>query len=480
MHLLTKEHRPFLYFIFFVALFRLLVAPFLGLGVDEAHYVLYALNLDWSYFDHPPLVGWTHYIFTSLFGVNEFAARFSPILVGFFTSIYLYKLLYQINSDANKSFVSILALHGVFIFNALFLMLMPGTLLLLFILPIIFTVVAIEKEGKTFHWISLGVLLGLSGLSDYTAILFIPPIILYIILKKRFELFINPKILLTISISLLLISPILYWNIQHNWISFSYQSNHVLGASHINWKGFGISIARQLLAYNPFLSFVAFYGLYKAFRSKNNLLLLSALFGLVLFSFFTYSELYKTALPHWSAVFYLLFIPLGVYYLYDLSKIWHYYLRKAIGFGLILSSFIYIEIATKIVPLPNIKSLQLDIYGFKKVMQEANSVISNPKKEVIGVTNWTLASRAILYNRKYNSKVYLLDNRYDQFDLWQKGSPIGKDIIVIDISNFAHKDINKYMQCDSVTKIKTFSLLEDAQKGEKISLIKCKNYKGLK
>ncbi|NCU93095.1 MAG: glycosyl transferase, partial [Burkholderiaceae bacterium] len=28
------------------------------LSVDEAHYALYADRLAWSYFDHPPLVGW--------------------------------------------------------------------------------------------------------------------------------------------------------------------------------------------------------------------------------------------------------------------------------------------------------------------------------------------------------------------------------------------------------------------------------------
>ena len=28
------------------------------LSVDEAHYALYADRIAWSYFDHPPLVGW--------------------------------------------------------------------------------------------------------------------------------------------------------------------------------------------------------------------------------------------------------------------------------------------------------------------------------------------------------------------------------------------------------------------------------------
>jgi len=479
MHLLTKEHLPFLYFIFFVAILRLLVAPFLGLGVDEAHYVLYALHLDWSYFDHPPLVGWTQYLFTSLFGLNEFGARVSAILIGFFTSLFLYRLLYEIEYDAKKSFIGVVALHGAFMFNALFLMLMPDTLLFLLIIPLIFQVVTLEKNPTTRNWILLGLLLGFAGLSKYTAILFIPPIVLYILIKKRFELFYNPKILWTIGVGLVVVSPVFYWNMQHDWISFSYQSNHVVGASHINWKGFGASIAAQLGAYNPFLSFVAFYGLFRAFKSKNDLLFLSALFGLVLFSFFTYSELYKRALPHWSALFYLLFIPIGTYYLYDASKKWHRYLQGAIGFGLILSTLLYIEIATKIIPLPNIKSLQVDIYGFDKIMQEANQAITHPKKELLGVTHWTLASRALFYNASYHSKLYLLDKRFDQFDLWQKGSPIGKDIIVIDM-NFAHQDTNKYMRCERVEKLKSFSPIKGKEEPKTISLIKCVNYQGLR
>ena len=37
---------------------HLLIIQNIGLGVDESHYAMYALHLDWSYFDHPPLVGW--------------------------------------------------------------------------------------------------------------------------------------------------------------------------------------------------------------------------------------------------------------------------------------------------------------------------------------------------------------------------------------------------------------------------------------
>ena len=479
MNLRTKEHTPFLYFISFVAIFRLLVAPHLGLGADEAHYLIYALNLDYSYFDHPPLVGWTQFIFTSVFGVDELGARVSAITIGFITSLFVYKLLYQISSDAKKSFVGVLALHGAFIFNALFLMLMPDTLLFLLIIPIIFVVIRLENDASLKNWLYLGLLLGLAGLSKYTAVLFIAPIILYFGIKKRYDIFYNPKIIVAIFSAFLLITPVLYWNVQNEWMSFAYQSNHVVGSSSINLKGFGTSLIGQLIAYNPLLSFIAFYGLYRAFKAKNDTLFLSALFGLVLLLFFTYSALYKTALPHWSALFYLLFIPIGSYFLYEKSSAWTKYLKVAIGFGLLLSSLIYIEVATKIIPLPDENSLQLDVYGFEKLMKRVNEEIKDPKKEAIGVTLWTLASRAIVYNDTYDSEVYLIDDRYDQFDIWQKENPLGKDIIIINI-NFAHKDIANYMKCDAVTTISSFNLSDDATKENTIDLVKCTNYQGLK
>ena len=479
MNLTSKQHLPFFYFISFVAIFRLLVAPHLGLGADEAHYLIYALNLDWSYFDHPPLVGWTQYIFTSIFGIAEFGSRVSAITIGFFTSVFVYMLVYQIDKNSKAAFVAILALHAMFIFNALFLMLMPDTLLFLLIIPIIFAVIKVEEENSTKRWFILALLLGLAGLAKYTAVLFIPPIILYFIIKKRYDLFLTPKVLLALVVGLAVVSPVLYWNIQNDWISFTYQSHHVVGSPVINFKGFGASIAAQVVAYNPLLFGVAFFGLYKAFKSKNDILLLSALFGLVLFIFFTYSALYKTALPHWSALFYLLFVPIGSYYLYDKSKAWTRYLKIAIAFGIVLSSLIYIEVATKLVPLPDENSLQVDIYGFEKIMKEANAQIKDPKKEALAVTLWTLASRAIVYNAPYDSEVYLIDNRYDQFDIWEKEEAIGKDIIVIDIK-FAHKDTAKYMKCDKVEELKSFNILNDSSKPKSIHLVKCSNFQGLR
>lgn len=477
MNLLNKEHHPFLAFITFIAIIRLALAPFVGLGVDEAHYVLYAFHLDLSYFDHPPLVGWIQYIFISLFGNEEFGSRVAAIMIGFFTSLFLYKLIYDIEQKSKEAFLAVVALHASFLFNALFLMLMPDTLLFLLILPLIFTVIKLEKENSLYQWILLGALLGLAGLSKYTAVLFVIPIVLYFITKKRYELFYTPKIIPAIVVAFIIISPVIIWNMQNHWSSFLYQSDHVVGENGMNLKAFLNSIGAQFGAYNPFLFPVAFYGLYKALTSKNSTLYLSGLFGLVLILFFSYASLYKTALPHWSALFYMLFIPIGSYYILQTSK--QKYLKFAITFGLIISAIAYAELGFKIIPLPDYQSLHRDIYGWDTVMKKANGQITDTKKQALGVTNWTLASRALYYNKDYNASVYLIDDRKDQFDIWEKTSPIGKDLIMIN-THFFKKDIASFMQCDTVIPLLEFDIVLNKNKVNTIKLTKCKNFQGLR
>jgi len=468
-----KIHTLFLLFIAVFALIRVYISPLVGLGVDEAHYVLYGLNLDLSYFDHPPLVGWIEYLSSKFLGINELSARVPAIIIGFLTSIFLYRLLYSINNSYGSAFVGVLALYASFIFNALFIMLLPDTLLFLLIIPTIFATIYVVNNSNIFSWILLSILLGLAGLSKYTAILFIVPILLFVIFKKRYELFISSKILITIFIALLIISPVIIWNIQNDWISFTYQSNHVVGSSEINWNGFFRSLIAQFVAYNPFLMPLAFYGLFKAFRSDKDEIFLSALFGAVLILFFIYASLYKTALPHWSALFYMLFIPIGITYLVNSSV---KYVKYSIIFGIVISLFAYSELAYKFIPQPDFKSIHRDLYGWDKIMQKADQVgIKN-----IAVTNWTLASRAMFYNNDYNSTVYVLDKRFDQFDMWNDPKKLlNKDILIINTHEF-HKDLKNYVNCSSLETKDRLDLKLNNHFVNSVDFVECKNYQGLK
>ena len=76
---MIMTHKSIFWLIAVFTLIRLIVAPSFGLGVDEAHYVLYGYHLDYSYVDHPPLVGWVQAAMLYLFNDGILTARIPAI-----------------------------------------------------------------------------------------------------------------------------------------------------------------------------------------------------------------------------------------------------------------------------------------------------------------------------------------------------------------------------------------------------------------
>ena len=469
----TKKH--FFLFLAFMTLLRLITAPFFSLGVDEAHYVLYGIHLDLSYFDHPPLVGWVHYLTGSLFGFNELSARIVAIFSGALSTYFVFRFIYALTQNEHVATIGAAALNASFIFDALFLMLLPETLLFVLFFPLLHATVNTLQRGRLVDYVWLGLLLGLSGLAKYTAVLFVIPIFAYVFFKRAYSRLLSIKTLTTVVIAILLISPVIIWNVQHDWISFSYQSEHVTGESHIRLKNFFASLAAQFGAYSPFLMPLAFYGLYKGLQDKRDLAFLAALFGIVIELFFAYMSLYKRALPHWNALFYLATLPLGVMYLYERHR---KYVHFAVTVSLAIVLLLHFELIFKFIPMPQYKSLHRDIYGFDSIMQRANAHVKNGDT-AIGVSNWTLGSRAMFYNHPYRSDVYVIDKRFDQFDLWQEKSPIGRDILFIN-THFFHKEIGRYAKCDKVENVESFEIELNGVAVNHVDLVKCYNFQGVR
>ena len=327
------------------------------------------------------------------------------------------------------SLLSVLALNCSFMLNALGLMLLPDSLLLLFVFLLIFIAEKIVREKKPLDFILLGVLLGLMGLAKYTSILLVPPLVIFFLMKKRYDILFSPYMFLAALIAFIFITPVIYWNITHDFISFRYQGGHVFGTLASSFKNFAESLAAQFGAYSPFLFIIAFYGFFKALRSPNVYLRLAVLFGGTIMVFFLLTSFYERTLPHWPSIFYLLFIPVGTYTLLQAQEKWkRNFLYFSIGFSLVLTLFIYVELAGKYFTFPDYKSPFRDIYGFPAIVKQADEIMkknisSAPK--AIAVSNWTMGSRTMYYNLPYKNEVFVIDNRKDQFDVWQKKSPVG-------------------------------------------------------
>jgi 4-amino-4-deoxy-L-arabinose transferase-like glycosyltransferase len=139
-----------------LAVWRLAIASRHGLGADEAHYALYGLRLDWSYFDHPPLVGWVNAVFIAIFGANEIAVRIPAVVCGFISSIQMFKLCLRAGHSERAARWAIVALNAMFIPAALWMMLLPDTLLLVLVFWLVKIALDLVENPRPRDWIELG------------------------------------------------------------------------------------------------------------------------------------------------------------------------------------------------------------------------------------------------------------------------------------------------------------------------------------
>ncbi len=479
---MPKAEKSIFFLILFFSLIRLIAAPCFGLGVDEAHYVLYAKYLDWSYLDHPPLVGWLHAPFYHVFGTNEFLARLPAVLLFAATSWCCYALMMKITNSVRWSSWSVFALNCSFMLNALGLMLLPDSILLLLVFLLIFAAERLARRQKPADFIILGILLGLMGLAKYTAILFVPPLIVFFLLKKRYDILFSPYLFLAAAIALALVSPVFYWNATHDFISFKYQGGHVFGSLATSFKNILESLAAQFGAYSPFLFIVAVYGFFKVLRDDNDYLRLSVLFGGTIMVFFLITSAYERTLPHWPSAFYALFIPIGTWRLLELGGKWRKnYLYAAVGISFFALMLAYAELGGKFIPFPDYKSPFRDIYGYPEMAAKADEVLKqNPSSRpaAIAVTNWTMGSRVMYYSLPYGHEVFVMDERQDQFDVWQKKSPRGYDLLFLN-TEFEQIDVGG-LKCDQVDAAGRLDLTLNGSKVNRAEFVWCRNYQGVK
>ncbi|NLA40716.1 MAG: glycosyltransferase family 39 protein [Smithella sp.] len=480
---MPKAEKSILFLILFFSLIRLIVAPCFGLGVDEAHYVLYAKYLDWSYLDHPPLVGWLHAPFYYSFGTNEFLARLPAVLLFAATSWCCYTMMMRITKSVRWSLWSVFALNCSFMLNALGLMLLPDSILLLLVFLLIFTAERLAHDQRPRNFIFLGILLGLMGLAKYTAILFVPPLIVFFLLKKRYDILFSPYMFLAAAVALALVSPVFYWNAMHDFISFKYQGGHVFGSLATGFKSILESLAAQFGAYSPFLFIVAVYGFFKVVRESNDYLRLSVLFGGTILAFFLITSAYERTLPHWPSAFYALFIPIGTWCLLASHKKWQKnFLYVAAGISFFALLLAYTELAGKFIPFPDYKSPFRDIYGYPGMAAKADELLKqNPssRPRAIAVTNWTMGSRVMYYNLPYGHEVFVMDARQDQFDVWQTKSPRGYDLLFLN-TEFEQIDVAGALKCDQVDLAGRLDLALNGSKVNRAAFVWCRNYQGVK
>jgi hypothetical protein len=202
-----------------------------GFKGDEAYTLVISRTLALSYFDHPPLHQWVAHGFVALFGESRWVrAPFWAMTVA--ANIPMFGLTLRL-------FGRNAAYWALFAFNAaaytLVLpdgFLVPDMPLQLFVLSAAWALAEIlfAPDGgprRTMAlWMAVGVALGFSGLSKYSAA-FVPLGFFGFLLgspRHRRWLW-DPKPYLAALAALAIFSPTILWNHQNGWLSFSFQAS---------------------------------------------------------------------------------------------------------------------------------------------------------------------------------------------------------------------------------------------------------------
>jgi len=239
------------------------LAAALGLSVDEAHYLLYAAHPALSYFDHPPLVGWVQWPLVVL-DAPTVLLRVVPGALWLGTVLGVYRLAQQLvladagdGGDAvgRAGLWAVAALALAPVLHVLAIGLLPDTLLMFFTVLVMLQTERLMQPGalaRPLAWLVLGLLLGLAGLSKYTAIFLALACALCLFSAHGLRLLRLPALWGAILLALLLVSPVAVWNAQNAWVSFAYQAQHGAG-SVWRWQEVLRFVLVQLLAYGPLL-----------------------------------------------------------------------------------------------------------------------------------------------------------------------------------------------------------------------------------
>lgn len=326
------------------ALVRGVLAAWMEFGNDEVYYWTYALYPDWSHFDHPPMVGWVIQLFSlNLLFDSEFFIRLASIVFMTANTYIIFRIGKELKDARTGLYAALLFSASIYAFVITGIFIMPDTPLMLFWLLAAWMAIKYLKvkvpepvEGPTdsntvlryFDKLStqqpkflllFGLFAGLAMLSKYSGVFLWVGMGLYILFFNRKQLK-NPYLYLALLISAICCIPILYWNIQNNFISFSFHGARV-GGNKLNFSSFGTEIAGEFFYNNPINFILAIIAVIAAFKKKLHLdrhvprlVLCIALPMILVFLFFS---LTRPTLPHWNAPAYVLLILLSAVFLRD-------------------------------------------------------------------------------------------------------------------------------------------------------------------
>jgi hypothetical protein len=298
------------------SLLRIWVAASLELGNDEVYYQTYARHLQWNYFDHPPMVALLIRFFTfNLFFQQEFFIRLGSIFCAASGTWLIFKIGILISRAETGWIAAIL-------YNTSFYTSILAGQVLCWLLSIYFMIrisgYNTTDKNQAVHFILLGICVGLCIMSKVHGIFLWIGFGGYIIFHRR-DLLKSPMLWISGIISLGIISPIYFWNLENHFITYTYHQGRISfwgnrpDPDHLLQQVLGTLFYSNPVNFTLYISTLWAIAKGKIKRLPKEYPLFLWL-SLPLIGVLFWTSLFNETLPHWSGPAYLslmLLLPFG-------------------------------------------------------------------------------------------------------------------------------------------------------------------------
>jgi membrane-associated phospholipid phosphatase len=481
-------------FLLAISLFRIyfiLNSPF-DLSPDEAHYWEWSRRLDISYYSKGPMIAYLIHLGTFIFGDTVFGVRFMAVMSSLLGSVFLYifgKGLYDEQVGLSSALImQIIPLFSVF--GVLFTIDSP--FIFFWILSLFFFWRSINSQSQIanrkpqIYWLLLGLSIGLGLLTKYTMAFFYICAFLFLALSNEYRKLLftkNPYI--AFLVSLLVFSPVLIWNADHDWVTFRHTAGqaHIADGIQISFQSLFEFLGSQFGVITPILLLLMIVSLWKLRKKPEGHFLFW--FSVPVVLFFSLKSIQGKVQANWALPGYITgIVAFSAFYIKR-------FFSGSVGKKILIASSVIISlIATSVVHYPAMLNLPVSLDPAAKLegWKELGTKVSDIYKQMssghpvfIFSDSYQTASELAFYVKGHPVTYCVnIDRRMNQYDLWPG------------FNSLYHYDAIFVMTDDSEVPEKVASAFEKIEKKvftaytkkhtklKDYSIFMCYDFKGLK
>lgn len=188
---------------------------------DEGYYWFYSKQLDWGYYDHPPMLAFL-IKFGKIFFQNEIAVRLGNVILMCVALFFLFKIRPWTKKEKRFIYLIVLAFP---LLNYITFIAFPDSPLVAFSMIALYLYKQFLEKNSFKTALLLAVAIVFLLYSKYHALLFI-----FFVLLSNLKLFTNKYLYLISAIVILFLIPHILWQVDNDWASFKY---HLYGRSKV-------------------------------------------------------------------------------------------------------------------------------------------------------------------------------------------------------------------------------------------------------